>query len=99
MILVDSSVWVDYFNRVATREADLLDDLLSKEMLAAGDLIMAEVLRGARSERQSQLFTETMSALEVYELCGYDVAVRSARNYRQLRASGIRRATWTGSNW
>lgn len=56
MILVDSSVWIDFFNGVATRESALLDGLLGREPLLTGDLILAEVLQGW-SASQSQART------------------------------------------
>jgi hypothetical protein len=43
VILVDSSVWIDYFNGVSSRQADLLDDMLGRELLLTGDIILAEV--------------------------------------------------------
>ena len=51
MILVDSSVWIDYFRGNATTSAELLDSLLGNEPLAIGDLILAEVLLGFDRER------------------------------------------------
>ena len=49
MILVDSSVWIDYFRGVATPQADKLDSLLGAEPIATGDLILTEVLQGFAS--------------------------------------------------
>ena len=51
MILVDSSVWIDFFNGVATRETDLLDGYLGAQPVLTGDLILPEVLQGFRNER------------------------------------------------
>ena len=51
MIVVDSSVWIAYFNGAVTRETDLLDELLGTEPIMIGDLILAEVLQGFRSDR------------------------------------------------
>ena len=61
MILVDSSVWIDYFNGVATRETDLLDEFLGSEPLLIGDLILIEVLQGFREDRE---FRRARAALE-----------------------------------
>ena len=57
MILVDSSVWIDYLRGVETRQAERLDVLLGVEPLAVGDLILAEVLQGTTSEKH---FKEVM---------------------------------------
>jgi predicted nucleic acid-binding protein len=50
MILVDSSVWIDYSNGRETPETNKLDSLLGVEPLAIGDLILTEVLQGFRSD-------------------------------------------------
>ena len=51
MILVDSSVWIDYFRGIPTRQAEMLDSLLGSEPVVTGDLILAEVLQGFVSDR------------------------------------------------
>ena len=51
MTIVDSSVWIDYFNGIPSRETDLLDQLLSIEILGIGDIILSEVLRGFMDDK------------------------------------------------
>lgn len=70
MILVDSSVWIDYFNRSDTPEASILDSLLGTEALLIGDLILIEVLQGFRSEREFVRASHLLGALEFCELAG-----------------------------
>lgn len=89
MILVDSSVWVDYFNGVPTPETGLLDDLLGRQFLATGDVIMAEVLQGFRSDKDHAIALELLSSLEFFELVGRSVALRSAESHRALRKRGV----------
>ncbi len=89
MILVDSSVWVDFFRNVATREAQWLDRNLGLEGLVIGDLILAEVLRGFRDDRGFDEARRLLGRLEQVTLCGADVAVEAARNFRRLRARGV----------
>lgn len=89
MILVDTSVWIDYFNGVPTRETDALDDLLGGQFLATGDLIMAEVLQGFRSDKDHAMALELLSSLVFFELVGRRVALRSAQHHRALRAKGV----------
>jgi len=89
MIVVDTSVWIDFFNGRSTDESDLLHDLLGREPILIGDLILAEVLQGFRVEED---FREALSILETFdfqEMLGRNVAVASARNYRALRARGV----------
>ena len=51
MIFVDSSVWIDYFRGIATKETERLDELLGTEPIAIGDLVLAEVLQGFKNDR------------------------------------------------
>jgi predicted nucleic acid-binding protein len=89
VILVDSSVWVDYFRGTDSAAADQLDRLLDAEPLAIGDLILAEVLQGFAVEREFNEARRLLSALEFVTLGGEAIAIQAARNYRRLRASGF----------
>lgn len=89
MIVVDTSVWIDYFNGRPTPEAAHLDSLLVHEPLVIGDLILAEVLQGFRSDLDFRRALVLLSALEFQAMVGREVAVDSARNYRKLRARGV----------
>lgn len=89
MILVDSSVWIDYFRGTATPQADKLDSLLTKELLATGDLILAEVLQGFTSEREFNQARRLLTSLEVVEIGGQEIAIQAARNFRILRSNGV----------
>lgn len=89
MILVDSSVWVDYFNGQVTRETDFLDALLGTEPVAIGDLILAEVLQGFRSDADYEAARELLASLTLYDLLGAALAIKTADNYRALRRRGV----------
>ncbi len=89
MILVDSSVWIDYFNGVATAQTDRLDALLGREPLTIGDLILAEVLQGFASEREFRTARDFLTSFRVMDLAGADIALRAARNFRLLRRAGV----------
>ena len=89
MILVDTSVWIDYFNGRATRETELLERLLGAERLLIGDLILTEVLQGFRSDTDFKRALNYLEALEVRPMVGLEVAVAAANNYRSLRALGV----------
>ena len=89
MILVDSSVWIDYFRSADTPQVALLDSLLGRSPLAVGDLIAAEVLQGVRDEREFKLVKQTLEAFEHIDLVGYALAVKASENHRALRAMGI----------
>jgi len=89
VILVDSSVWIDYFNGTATRQTDRLDALLGVEPLAIGDLVMVEVLQGFVDDRDFEQATALFSSLVQVDIGGHDVAVPAARHYRMLRVLGV----------
>ena len=89
MILVDSSVWIDYFRGTATPEADALDALLGTEELATGDLMLAEVLQGFRSEADFEQARAMLTSLDVVELGGKEIGIQAARNFRKLREKGV----------
>ena len=89
MILVDSSVWIAFFNGQATPEADCLDRLLGAEPLLIGDLILAEVLQGFRRDADYRKAKALLDALEFRVLGGKAIAVAAADNYRRLRRAGI----------
>lgn len=89
MIVVDSSVWIDYFNGVACRETDLLDDLLGRESILMGDIILTEVLQGFANDKDFQQAKRLLGPLPFEEMLGHKIALKSAENYRLLRKQGI----------
>ena len=89
MILVDSSVWIDYFRSADTGQVALLDSLFGRSPLAVGDLIAAEVLQGVHDEREFRLVKKTLDAFDHVDLAGYALAVKASENYRLLRRKGI----------
>lgn len=89
MILVDSSVWIDYFRGTKNLEADKLDSLLGTATLATGDLMLAEVLQGFKSDDDFEQAKKLLTSLEVIELGGREVSIQAAKNFRHLRAKGV----------
>ncbi len=89
MILVDSSVWIDYFRGTITPQTECLDVLLSQELLAVGDLILTEVLQGFGNERDYNQARKLLLSLDVVDIGGQDTALAAARNFRTLRTLGI----------
>ncbi len=89
MILVDSSVWIDYFNGARTPQTDKLDTLLSLESLVIGDLILTEVLQGFGNDSDFVHAKSLLTSLVIVELGGLKIAVQAAANFRLLRKRGI----------
>jgi predicted nucleic acid-binding protein len=89
MILVDSSVWIDYFNGSDNTQTSKLDELLGVEFLGIGDLILAEVLQGLRADTDYRTAKRMLTSLTVFSMLGLEVAIKSADNFRTLRKQGI----------
>ncbi len=89
MILVDSTVWIDYFNGKITPYTDYLDDVVSVQPILVGDLILGEVLQGFRSDADFERARQAMNKFSLVSLVNPALAVQSARNYRILRKMGI----------
>jgi len=89
MIVVDSSVWIDYFNGTSTAQTNLLDTLLGNELIVIGDIILVEVLQGFRKEKDFQQARKLLESLFFQEMLGKDLAVKCVDNYRLLRKKGV----------
>ncbi len=89
MILVDSTVWIDYFNGSKTKATDFLDLILGRYQMVTGDLIITEVLQGFRTEKDYQEAKTALFKFPVLNMVGEDIAIKSADNYRFLRKQGI----------
>jgi predicted nucleic acid-binding protein len=89
LILVDSSVWIDYFNGTLTAQTAKLDRLLGQTPLAVGDLILTEVLQGFANEQDFRQARKMLTSFTVVELGGQEIAIQAARNFRTLRKLGV----------
>lgn len=89
MILVDSSVWIDYFRGTRCLETAYLDAMLGREPLLIGDLILAEVLQGFESDADFEKASGLLDAFETVPLAGKAVCEQAARNFRTLRRRGV----------
>ena len=89
MIFVDSSVWVDYFNGRKTSKTDWLDFSLGSTLIIMGDLVLTEVLQGFQNDKDFKAARDLLSQMPFMEMCGRDIALQSAVNYRVLRKKGV----------
>lgn len=89
MILVDSSVWIDYFNGQNTPQVNILDDLLGTQPLAIGDLILVEVLQGFRHDPDYVTAKQLLTSLTIFNIVNRDLAIQGADHFRILRKRGI----------
>lgn len=89
MIVVDSSVWIDYFNGKITKQTDLLDSLFGIELIVIGDIILTEVLQGFQEDKDFNKARKLFDSLIFRQMLGKELAVKSAENYRILRKKGV----------
>ena len=91
MVVADSSVWIDFFNATPNPARDTLRRLLcdGETRVVVPDLVLFEVLRGFRDERDLRQAQALMMTLDVEQACGTDLALEAAQHYRDLRKSGI----------
>ena len=89
MILVDTSVWIDYLNGVQSTHTDSLDSGIIEGTIAMGDLIFLEILQGIRDDREYRTTKQTLLTLDRVEMFGQGMPEKCAENYRALRKKGI----------
>ncbi len=89
MILVDSSVWIDYFNGVDNPHTAKLDSLLGVELIAIGDIILTEILQGFQNDKSFKTAKTVLLRLTIFDMLGQNNALAAAENYRYLRKKGI----------
>ena len=89
MILVDSSVWIDYYNGRTTPQTLKLTTLLGVTELLVGDIILCEVLRGARSDGHARAIGKDLAKFDCVSMLDPQLAVIAAAHYRKLRGRGV----------
>lgn len=89
MIIVDTSVWVDYFNGNDNEHTNALDNALIEGLVLMGDIIFLEILQGFRDDTDYKQAHTTLSTLDQYQMLGVDMVGECSKNYRALRKKGI----------
>ena len=89
MIVVDSSVWIDSIRGASTPQVTQLQRAFRADEVLVGDLVLLEVLRGARHDRDAQRLERTLRQFAVVPMMSEAIAQEGARIYRTLRADGI----------
>ena len=88
MVIVDTTVWIDYLQGVRNQETDWLEAELDRQRLGLTDVILCEVLQGVRDEATATAVERQLLKLDVFQTGGVDLARDAAKNYRTLRARG-----------
>ena len=89
MILVDTSVWINYLNGKESSLTNILDKALIDGLVSIGDLILLEILQGIKAEREYNKTRAALALLEQYEMFGNNMVEKCAENFRFLRKKGI----------
>lgn len=89
MIVVDSSVWIDFLNGRDAPHVRRLDTFLGISEIVVGDLVLCEVLQGLASERKAREVEARLRPFAVVSMAGETIAIAAARNFRYLRSRGI----------
>jgi len=89
VILIDSSVWIDYFNGSQTPQTDWLDSSLGNTPIIIGDLILTEVLQGFQSDKDFKTAKDLLLGIPYMAMGGQSLSLQSAINYRYLRKKGV----------
>jgi len=89
MILVDSSVWIDFFNGKEADHVEKLYQLLGNQVIISGDLIWVEVLQGFKNDSQFKLAKTALESLPYFALINKETALVAVENYRILRKKGV----------
>lgn len=89
MVIVDTTVWIDYLGGVRNAESDWLDQELGRQPLGLTDLILCEVLQGYPDDPVFERVLRELRRFEIFEASGTDLAIAAARNFRKLRHKGF----------
>jgi predicted nucleic acid-binding protein len=89
VIVVDTSVWIANIRKQSTRETQRLRDPQVVNELLIGDIVMVEVLQGARDENDVRRLEDALRQFPIVTMGGEEIVIQAARHYRRLRASGF----------
>jgi predicted nucleic acid-binding protein len=89
MVIVDTTVWIDYLGGYQTAQTGWLERELTRQRLGITDLILCEILQGIRDDRLFDLTRNELLKLDVFTTGGAEMAISAAQNFRSLRAKGF----------
>lgn len=89
MVIIDTTVWIDYLNGIQTPQTEWLETEVEKQRLGLTDLILCEVLQGVKDEHLAAETQRELLKFEILPMGGVDLTVAAARNYRKLRVQGL----------
>src|SRR5690348_3606120 len=88
MVIVDTTVWIDYLGGIVNPHTDWLDRKITLQRIGLTDLILCEILQGIRAESAFVKVRQDLSRFEIFSIGGEGLAIAAAQNYRLLRSHG-----------
>jgi len=88
MVIIDTTVWIDYLRGNITKETSWFESELKRQRLGLTDLNLCEVLQGVADESMARQVLRELSLFEIYDTGGKELAIAAARNFRLLRQRG-----------
>ncbi|XOV90857.1 MAG: PIN domain nuclease [Bacteroidota bacterium] len=88
-MVVDTSVWINYFNGINSPKTDLLHNALDQYGIIVGDIILLEILQGIRDDKQFRLTKSLLEATILVQMINPELAIEYANHYRILRKKGV----------
>ncbi|HBA84005.1 MAG TPA: VapC toxin family PIN domain ribonuclease [Verrucomicrobia bacterium] len=89
MVIVDTSAWIEFFQNANSEVAQKVDQALEQDLIGIGDLIYCEVMQGLYHAEQQDRISKLLLSLPQFEMVGFQIAAKSASNYRRLRTKGV----------
>lgn len=89
MVVVDTSVWIDYLRGASTPQVELLEEVFETDRIVIGDLIITELMQGFRYKKDIAKANELINTLEYMDFVGREIAEKSAENFRLIRKKGF----------
>ncbi len=89
MVIIDTSAWIEYFGNGNPQIVAKVDQCLAQNLVGIGDLIYCEVMQGIRSPQQRKTVSSLFASLPHFDMVGFQIAEKSAANYRLLRSKGV----------
>jgi predicted nucleic acid-binding protein len=88
MVIIDTTVWIDYLRGVRNKETDYFDREVARQRFGLTDLILCETLQGIRDEQSFTRAWHELRKFDLFETGGSDLAIEAARNFRHLHRHG-----------
>lgn len=88
MVIVDTTIWVDYFQGIRSPETEWLDAEVDRQRMGLTDTTLCEVLQGVRDDTLAREVEKALAKFELFDTGGRTLAREAARNYRHLRSRG-----------